>query len=94
MAGMPMILERWPTSEELGDSYYRAWLKKAIAWVLVTEFCQEEEWYLQLEKIAKKASTSRDGIRDMVSFMEVFYVGIIYFDFQIHLIVREVMTLF
>jgi hypothetical protein len=94
MAGMPMILEHWPTREELGDFYYGVWLKKAIAWVLVTEFCQDEEWYLELERIVKRASTSRDGIRDMVSFMEVFYEGLVFFDFQIHLIVRDVMHLF
>jgi hypothetical protein len=88
-----MILEMWPTQEELGD-YYIIWLKQAVAWVIVTEFCQNEPWYLDLERMAKRRSTQRDGIRDMVAFFEVFYHGIAMYDWRVHCIIRNAMFLF
>jgi hypothetical protein len=89
-----MVLEYWPTVEDLGPSYYRVWLLKAVAWTIVTEYCENEEWYLELERVSNRVATSCDGIRDMVAFFEVFYEGIMYYDFQLHMIVRNVMTLF
>lgn len=90
---MPMVLERWPSREDLGP-YYDIWLKMGIAWVLVTTFYEEEEWYLELERVAKRYSTSSDGIRDMVSFFEIFYHGLAMYDWQLHRLVRETMRLF
>lgn len=85
-----MVLERWPTNEDLGP-YYDVWLKMGVAWVLVTMFCEDEAWYLDLERMAIRYSTSMDGIRDMTAFFEIFYHGLAMYDWQIHRIVRDVM---
>ena len=66
----------------------------AVVYVIVTEFCEGEEWYKDLERFAKRSSTDVDGVRDMVSFFEIFYHGLSACDVGLYLIVRDVMRLF
>lgn len=84
---------RWPTAGELG-SYYDIWLKMAIAWVVLTEYFEEEEWYLELEREARMHSTAADGVVDMVAFVECIYVGLIVYDWNLHRILGSCMLLF
>jgi hypothetical protein len=90
---MPLDMQLWPKPEDLG-SYYDVWLKMAVGWVIVVEYCQDEPWYLELEREARRYSTSADGILDMVSFIESFYCGLAVYDWHVHRIVRNAMLLF
>ena len=88
-----MRLELWPKAHEHG-SYYNVWLKMAVAYIVVTELCEGEEWYGDLEFFAKVNSTDVDGVRDMLAFIEIFYHGLAYCDFGVYLIVRDCLYLF
>lgn len=88
-----MSLVHWPTPGDLG-AYYDVWLKMAIAWVVVAEYCEDQDWYLELEREARSRSMTVDGIMDMVAFIEVFYLGLSQHDWHLHCIVRASMLMF
>jgi hypothetical protein len=88
------MMQMWPRPGDLSEHYYDTWLKMAIAWVLVTETCQFESWYMDLESISTRFAVGSDGVMDMVAFFEVFYHGLAYCDFEVYCIVRDCMGLF
>lgn len=89
---MPMILNRYPTEEELGRRYFAQWLSMAAFYVTMAHLFENEEWFEQLEGICYLGAMSADGIMDVQFFVEMFYVGVGSYDFELHRIVRGIVS--
>lgn len=84
-----MVLERWPHMEELGD-YGEKWAGMAGVYVMTAACFEDQRWFLELEALALSQCIEVDGVRNIRTFIEVFYGALPYFHWDAYLILRQV----
>jgi hypothetical protein len=84
---MPLVTERWPSREEV-EAEGGTFAQHMLLYLIVAEFCHEEEWFDELEGVAARLATSPDGIMYLLDFAQIFYARLAVYNWQVYRIVR------
>lgn len=80
-----MVLEIWPGIDDLSVSDYERWMDMAMVYLVVSKHYGSTGWYKELEFFSRRVSTESDGVRDMVTFFQAFYLGLSYGNFEVYM---------
>lgn len=82
-----MVLQLYPTEETVGY-YYFVWEKMAKVYLILVSLFENYEWFKDLEAHSFRMCKQADGVYDMTAFMEIFWNGLAYNNFEVYMIVR------
>jgi hypothetical protein len=89
-----MTLIREPTREELGGAYFNTWCRMAVLYVIVAEYFEEWDWFIEMEERCMRAAIAADGVIELRDFVELFWAELPNAQWEVYTIVRNAMNLF
>jgi hypothetical protein len=90
---MTMELRIYPTESQLGSTYYKHFKDMCMYYIVACDLFIQFDWFKRVVQECRRTATGVDGVLYVLMFVESFYLEVLMNDFELHRILREIVTI-